>query len=83
MTVKFLHKVPDTAGDYHIPVKAKEIKVPICDVYFPGKDTDFNRETYFTCAVRSILQESGQTINIYTPEVTSMDLIRAAITAEL
>ena len=64
MTVKFLHTVPDTVGDYYIPVKAKEIKVPINDIYFPGKETVLDRETYLTCAVRSIIQDNGQTLNI-------------------
>ena len=46
-------------------------------------EKSLNRETYFTCTLRSLLQDSGQTLNIYTPEDTRMDFIRASITAEL
>ena len=60
-TVKFLHKTDGAVGDFYIPVKAKEIKVPINDIYFPGKDTLLDRESYVTCAVRSMLLDNGQT----------------------
>jgi hypothetical protein len=83
ITVKFLHEITDTAGDYYIPVKAKEIKVPVSDIYFPGKDTELDRESYLTCTVRSMLQDNGQTLNIYTPDSTSIDVIRASVTVEL
>ena len=83
ITVKFLHEITDTAGDYYIPVKAKEIKVPISDIYFPGKDTELDRESYLICTVRSMLQDNGQTLSIYTPNSTSIDVIRASVTVEL
>ena len=83
VTVKFLHRTDDALGDYYIPVKAKEIKVPINDIYFPGKDTILDRESYVTCAVRSMLLDSGQTVNIYTPESSSIDTIKASLSEEL
>ena len=83
MTVKFLHTMTNTVGDYYIPVKAKEIKVPINDIYFPGRETVLDRENYLTCAVRTIIQDNGQTLNIYTPDRTSVDIIRASVSAEL
>ena len=82
ITVKFLHKVNDVEGEYCIPVKIKEIKVPMSDVYFPGKDTDCDRETYIKCAVRTIVQDTGQTMNIYTPEIGCMNRIKSAISPD-
>lgn len=64
LTVKFLHKVNDVEGEYCIPVKTKEIKVPMSDVYFSGKDTDCDRETHIKCAVRTIVQDTGQAMKI-------------------
>lgn len=83
MTIKFLHESTDIEGEYYIPVKAKEIKIPVTDVYFPGKDSDLNRETYIKCTVRSIIQVTGQTMNIYTPENSSMNIIKTAMSSEL
>ena len=83
MTIKFLHENTDIEGEYYIPVKAKEIKIPVTDVYFPGKDSDLNRETYIKCTVRSIIQVTGQTMNIYTPENSSMNIIKTAMSSEL
>ena len=83
VTVKFLHKMNDAVGDFNIPVKAKEIIVPINDIYFPGKDTLLDRESYVTCAVRPLLLDSGQSVNIYTPESTVIDTIRASLSIVL
>ena len=65
-----------------IPVKTKDIKVSMSDVYFPGKDTDCDRETYIKCAVRTIVQDTGQTMNIYTPEISCMNRIKSAISPD-
>ena len=83
VTVKFLHKMNDAVGDFYIPVKAKEIIVPINDIYFPGKDTFLDRESYVTCAVCPLLLDSGQSVNIYTPESTVIDTIRASLSIVL
>jgi hypothetical protein len=63
----------------HIVLKC----IPISDIYFPGKDTELDRETYLTCSFRSMLQDNGQTLNIYTPDSTSIDVLRASMTVEL
>ena len=67
----------------NITFRAKEIKIPVTDVYFPGKDSDLNRETYIKCTVRSIIQVTGQTMNIYTPENSSMNIIKTVMSSEL
>ena len=83
MTIKFLHESTDIEGEYYIPVKAKEIKIPVNEIHFPGKDSDLNRETYIKCTVRSMIQVTGQTMNIYTPENSSMNVIKTAMSSEL
>ena len=79
MTAKLLFSSHVVENEYFIPVKSREIKIPLDDVYFPTDSQDTNRENYISCNLRSTLLETGQVSNVYVVDCGSLDAIRACM----
>ena len=65
---------------YYIPLKAKEIKIPLSDIYFPGEESNINRNNYLTCITHIVVDENNQNDITYIIDSSSIDKLRNAMT---
>ena len=79
MTLKLLSSINVIENEYFIPVKTKEVKVPITDIYCPVDSPDLNRDNYIMCELKSTTQSNGQVTIAYNVDNSSLDNIRAFI----
>jgi hypothetical protein len=80
ITVRFLQCFDRRSREYMIPVKTKEVKVPMLTVYSPENLTEEWRIKY---ALRIVQQENSQTLNYYIIEESSLDTVASALTEQL
>ena len=79
ITAKLLFSLHVIENEYFVPVKSREIKIPLSDVYFPTESQDTNRENYILCDLKSTSLEMGQVSNVYVVNTSSLDTIRACM----
>ena len=65
VTIKMLFCKNVVENTYYIPNKAKELKIPISDVYYPGEVADLTRKNYLICTIQSEVQDNNQVNNVY------------------
>lgn len=70
-------------NEYYIPVKSKEIKVPLLDVYFPADTAELTRENYLQCSMQTTLLGGTQISNVYTIDSNSLEILRTEFTKEV
>ena len=68
---------------YYIPNEAKESKISISDVYYPGEVADLSRENYLICTVQSEVQDNNQVNNVYIIDSDSIETLRNSMTNEI
>jgi hypothetical protein len=79
ITAKLLLSAHVVENEFFIPIKSREIKIPLSDVYFPSDSHDTNRENYILCELKSTSLETGQVSNVYVVNCGSLDTIRACM----
>ena len=83
ITFRYLYCKNALDNEYYIPVKSKEIKIPILDVYYPPDQTDVTRNNYLTCVVERSFLENGQVSVVYILDSSKLDDIRSSMTIEM
>ena len=49
ITLKLMYCQNVNDNEFYIPVKSKEIKIPLQVVYYPVEDSELTRENYLVC----------------------------------
>ena len=80
VTYKLLHCRDLIENINYIPLKAKEIKIPLSDIYFPGEESNINRNNYLTCITHIVVDENNQNDITYIIDSSSIDKLRNAMT---
>ena len=70
-------------NEFYIPVKSKEIKIPLHDIYYPVDDSEFTRENYLQCFTRTKILRGNQVSNVYTVDNDCLDKLRKSLTDDL
>ena len=65
VTFKLVYCVNLLENIHHIPLKAKEMKIPLSDIYFPDEENDLNRENYLTCTMHNVVDNANQNVINY------------------
>ena len=78
-TLKLLYSKNHTENIYYIPVKEKEFKMPLSDVYFPDEEEGVTRETYITCVTQCVLYDNNQNSTEYIIDSSSIEKLRNAM----
>ena len=47
-------------NEFYIPLKSKEIKIPLQDVYYPVADSELTRENYLVCCSQTKILRGSQ-----------------------
>ena len=82
ITVRFMEIAHPTILEYIIPTKAKEIKMPIDNIYFPALNNENEIIFKINFSVRSEVA-NNQTINYYCISQNSVDNIRQDLNVDL
>ena len=80
VTYKLLYSVNLIENIYHIPLKAKEMKIPLSDIYNPDEENEVDRENYLTCTMHSVVDDRNQNEITYVIDSTSIEKLRNTMT---
>jgi hypothetical protein len=81
VTLRFMECKAAENNEYIIPVKTKEIKMPLTSVYFPEDDNSSNDHFTIMYSVRSE-EIMGQTHNYYSIRDESLEAIRLSMNVD-
>ena len=79
-TLKLLCCKNHAENKYYIPVKEKEFKMPLSDVYFPDEDVGVTRENYTACETQCVRYDNNQNSTEYIVDSFSIEKLRNAMT---
>ena len=82
-TLKLLYSKNHTENIYYIPVKEKEFKMPLSDVYFPDEEIGVTRETYITCVTQCVQYDNNQNSTEYIIDSSIIEKLRNAMADQL
>ena len=83
VTYKLLHCRNVIENIYYIPLKAKEIKIPLSDIYFPCEELNLNRNNYLKCVTHNEVDGNNQNDITYIIDSSSIEKLRNAMTENL
>ena len=83
ITLKLMYCQNVNENDFYIPVRSKEIKIPLHDIYYPVDDSEFTRENYLQCCTQTKILGGNQVSNIYTVDNDCLDKLRKSLTDDL
>ena len=82
ITLKLMYCQNVNENEFYIPIKSKEIKVPIQDVYYPVDDSECTRENYLLCCAQTKILRGTQVSNVYTIDNDCLGVLRKSMTDE-
>lgn len=83
ITLRIMSCKDQTLSEYYIPLRSKEIKMPMSSVYLSDSYKDLSRDSYLPHIIDSRLQQgTRQFMNIFTFQSDSLDFIREDLSEE-
>lgn len=82
ITFKYLYCKNALENEYYIPVKSKEIKISVLDVYYPADQSDVTRNNYLTCLVQRSVLDSQVSV-VYILDSDKLDELRSSMMTEM
>ena len=83
ITLKLMYCQNVNDNEFYIPVKSKEIKILLQNVYYPVDDSEVTRENHLLCCTQTKIVRGTQVSNINTIDNDCLDVLRKSITDEL
>lgn len=83
ITLKLMYCQNVNDNEFYIPVKSKEIKIPLHDIYYPVDDSEITRENYLQCCIQTKILRGNQVSNVYTVDSDCLDVLRKSMRDEL
>ena len=83
ITSKLMYCQNVNDNEFYIPLKSKEIKIPLHDVYYPVEDSELTRENYLVCCSQTKVLRGSQVSSIYTIDNDCLDVLRKSMTDDL
>ena len=82
VTLRFMECLNKENNEYKVPVKTKEIKVPLTNIYFPENQGSNSERFSIKYTIRSE-EIMRQTVNYYTICKSSIDTLRSNLNIDL